>query len=205
MFRFDRAGSEVILNVDGPASLLKQSTKYGLQLATFFPAVLLQECMWRLEATVLWGTKRKLKKSLSLDSGLGLVSHYRDQGGYETQTQAWFVSRFEELDSDWQLSAGEPIDLGSQRLLIPDLTFRRDGRIAHLDIVGFWRSGYLKRRVEMTPPNVVLAVSRRLAGDSKKFPAALADQVVSFGEIIPVKQVLEMFDRIAIPQRGVER
>jgi len=88
--RRDGAWLEIVL--DGPASLFKQSTRYGMELATFFPAVLLQECEWELEATVLW-TKARHRKRLTLTHQDGLVGHYADRGAYRTRQQEMFEER----------------------------------------------------------------------------------------------------------------
>ena len=200
MYRVHTKGSTVTLLVDGPQSLLKQSTRYGLQLATFFPAILLQECPWSMEAEILWGNKRKVRKVLTVDSRLGLRSHYRDRGAWRSRTEEWFEQRWAELGSSWRLHPGEVVDLGEQRILIPHYTFRRRGRTAHLDIVGFWRRGYLEKRLQDTPSNVLLAVSRRLAGETKALPKTLQEQVIVFAEIISAKKVLARLEIIAEPQ-----
>ena len=80
---------------------------------------------------------------------------------------------------------------------MPDFTLRRDGRTAHLEIVGFWRKAWLERRIDgiARVPNLVLAVSRKLQTD--RGPLAALDRVVPFAEVIPVKRVLEVAERVA--------
>ena len=200
MYRISRNGKAIHLVIDGPESLLRQSTRYGLQLATFFPGLLLQDCSWQAEAEVMWGNKRKLRKTLSITSKAGLRSHYTDRGAYKPRAGEWFETRFTGLSSSWTLSEGEVLDLGNQDILIPDYTFRRGGRVAHLDIVGFWRKGYLTERLARTPDNVMLAVSRRLAGEINKLTKKMQLQVVTYAEIIPAKEVLSRLEIIAEPR-----
>lgn len=201
MYRIESSTTATTLVVDGPLSLLNQSNRYGLQLANFFPAVVLQDGAWSLQAELLWGKKRKVRKTLSVDHSQQLRSHYTDRGVWTSQTEEWFAQRFAELDTPWTLQPGEPIDLGGQRILIPDFTFRHAGRVAHLDIVGFWRRGYLEQRLQQTPSNVILAVSHKRAGE-KKLRATLGEQVIPFAEIIPAKQVLAMVDNVALPREA---
>jgi predicted nuclease of restriction endonuclease-like RecB superfamily len=189
--------SPLRLRVDGPQSLLKLSSRYGMQLANFFPTLLLQPGMWTLEAEVLWGRKRKLRKQLSLSKELGLVSHYRDQGTWTSRTEEWFTERFAKLDSPWTMGPGRPIDLGGQAMMVPDFSFERDGRVGHLEIVGFWRGAYLKKRLGALPDNVILAVSSRLAGDKTKLPATVANRIIQFAEVIPPKRVVERLEAVA--------
>ena len=62
-----------VFHIDGPLSLFSATTKYGLQVALFLPALL--HCQdFRLEAEVRWGPRRE-PRSFLLDSRDGLVSH----------------------------------------------------------------------------------------------------------------------------------
>jgi len=189
---------EVVL--DGPTSLFSQSTRYGMALANFFPALLLQPGPWHLEATILW-TRGKHRKQLSLDHTCGLRSHYTPRGGYQTREQAWFVERFDALDCGWELNEGkEPIPLGGKGVLFPDFTLERAGQTAHLEILGFWRHDDLTRRIELIerygPGNVVLAVSRKLRG-SKEALATKRDWIVEFAEVVPARKVLDAVQQVA--------
>lgn len=186
-------GYELVL--DGPASLFSQTTKYGLALAKFFPALLLQPGRWEATARVKGA---RGKNTLSLSSADGLRSHYRDQGAYETRESVWFAERFLALDSGWELVRdAPPLDQGGEGVVVPDFSFRRDGRIAHLEILGFWRKGTIARRLALLgrygPPNLILAVSRRLAGEAGELPEA----VVPFAEVIPAKEVLRRVELVA--------
>lgn len=188
------------LHVDGPASLLRLNSRYGIALANWFPALLLQECPWELEGTILW-SKRNLKKRLFLTWEEGLVSHTRDTGAYTTRTEAWFQERFLALDSSWTLEEGAaPLDIGENQVVVPDFTFRQNGRVAHLEIVGFWRRSWLKNRMRLLtrggPENLVLAVSTKMSGTKEalsKFPG----RVVYFKEVVPAKDVLACVEACA--------
>ena len=193
MYRIQTDGDDVVLEVDGPMSLLAQSTRYGLQLALFLPMVLLQPSPWTLRAELRWG-QRKLRKELTLTHTQGLRSPAPDTGAWHSRAERFFEERFRALNSDWTLEPGEALDLGGQELLVPDFTFRKGDRVAHLDIIGTWRKPYLKRRVQSTPPNVILAVSSRLAGEAK---AAMPDRVIAFAEIIPAQKVLDAIEVLA--------
>lgn len=183
--------------VDGPASLFAHTTRYGLALAKFFPAILLETQPWSLEADVVWSNRRV---RLRLDHTKGLRSHYRDLGSYETREARWFAERFEALGSGWRLLR-EPVALlqGTEGVVVPDFGFEKEGRVAWLEILGFWRKGTVPRRVALLrrhgPKNLVLAVSRRLCAAEEE---ALPEQVVPFAEVIPAKEVLARVEEIAV-------
>lgn len=193
MHRVHRDDAGLHLIVDGPESVLKQSTRYGLKLATFFPALLLHD-RWQLEAEVVWKNKNR---TLSLDQGCGLNSHYTDRGGYTPRVCKRFADRFAEVDTPWKLVEGEePLSLG-EHVVMPDFTLKRGRKKVHLEILGFWRKDYLQRRLEALgrykKANLLLAVSKRLVADA----SGLDDvPVIPFAEIVPVGKVLEAADAL---------
>lgn len=208
LHRAHRDGDTLEVELDGPTSLFQQSSRYGMALANFLPALLLQPPPWSLEATVLW-TRAKHRKTLKLDHTAGLVSHHADRGGYQTREQLWFAERFEALGSGWALTEGqEPVALGPRGVLFPDYQLANGGRVAHLEILGFWRGDDLARRLELLarfgPGNVIVAVSRKLRGSDEALGDA-PDWVVPFAEVVPAREVLAVAERIALPEAGRKR
>ncbi|MCB9795279.1 MAG: DUF790 family protein [Alphaproteobacteria bacterium] len=202
MYRITPAEGGLRLTLDGPTSLLRFSTRYGQGLSNWFPTLLLQTCAWSLHGVVRW-TRRGLRKDLRLDSELGLRSHAKDQGAYITRAEQWFAERFEALDSGWEMTReGVVLNLGGRGVICPDYTFRKGGRVAHLEIVGFWRKQWLEKRLALLsshgPGNLVLAVSSKMEG-AKQGLGGFKGAVVPFKEIVPSKQVLEALEVIAIP------
>ncbi len=198
MFRARWRGDELVLAVDGPRSILSGAVRYGRQLATFFPAVALHP-RWRLEAEVHWG-RRNLRKRLVLDQDAGLRSHFRDTGVWRSRAELFFEERFRAAETGWTLEPGRMVIRPGQDVVVPDFTLRRDGRVAHLDIVGTWRRAWLRRHLADLPDNVILAVSRRLAGEGGGLPDTLRRQVVEFAEIVPVGEVLRRAEAVARPE-----
>lgn len=197
--RRDGAALEVVL--DGPTSLFAQSTRYGMQLANFFPSVLHLDTPWTLEATVLW-TRARHRKTLRLDASSGLVAHTADRGGYERREAVWFAERFAALDSGWTLLEGqEPVTLADRGVVFPDFTFERNGRRAHLEIVGYWRRDDLARRIGLVrdhgPGNLILAVSRKLRGSKEALGTHPGVPVVEFAEVVPAREVLAAVEEVA--------
>ena len=197
----ERTADTLDITLDGPTSLFSQSTRYGMQLATFFPSLLLQDGDWKLNATVLW-TRARHKKLLEIQSTDALAPYTRDQGAYQSREQLWFRERFEKLDTEWTLSEGQgPIELAGHGLVLPDFTFENDGRVAHLEIIGFWKKDSLERRLKLLnrygPGNIVLAISRKRRS-SKTVPDGFNGPIVEFAEVIPPAKVLTAVDAIAI-------
>ena len=192
-------GYEVTL--DGPSSLFALSSKYGLKLAEFLPALLLCKG-WSLRANVLWGKERRAA-FFELDERAGLRSHYPDRGVYVTEEERGLVQRFEALETEWKIERRPVlVDLDGRGVLVPDLVFRHpDGREALLEIVGFWRKGYLDSRLDLLrmhgPKNLVLAISKRLCGSREEL-GELRGEVCIFKDVIRAKDVLERIERVAL-------
>lgn len=197
-----RVGKDVLLSLDGPMSMFSQSTRYGLKLAQFLPALLLQDGAWTLEADIVW-TRRALKRTLALSNEDALVSHLPDNGAWVSKEQQGLVDRWPSLDSKWVLSdRTEPLDLDGRSIVLPDLKFTCGKRTAWLEVVGYWRKDWLRNRTELLkrhgPGNLVLAVSRKLLGDDgdgdlEGFPGV----IIPFKEVVPPKAVLEAIERVA--------
>ena len=84
-----------LIHLDGPLSLFSATTKYGMQMANFLPAILLCQD-YRLNAEILWGPKREIR-TFHLDQNDGLVSHYHDTGTYIPAEVTAFAERFRQV------------------------------------------------------------------------------------------------------------
>jgi hypothetical protein len=192
------SGYEILL--DGPASLFRLSKKYGIRMATFLPALLL--CTkWKMEAEIVFPDQEK--RYFVLDSETHkLESHYKDAAQYDSLLEERFAERFEKLDSDWILERETEIVNLKDTVFIPDFAFRHvhDGRIGLLEIVGFWRSDYIERKLTKLKraglQNLVIAVSQDLnvsESDFKEIPGSL----FFFKTVIDPKEVLRRLEQVA--------
>ena len=132
--------------LDGPLSLFTRTERYGLAMARLLPAVLLCHD-WRLSAIVRVGEE---EKRFDLSPRDGLLSHYPAEPLFDSAPEAALFRRFtRNTHSPWTIAReGAILDLGDT-VLIPDFTFtHQDGRVAHLEIVGFWTPDYLRRKFD---------------------------------------------------------
>ena len=193
------SGYEILL--DGPVSLFRLSQKYGLQMALFLPALLL--CTkWKMEAEIVTGEDQKRYFVLSSDQQT-LESHYKDAAQYDSLLEEKFAQRFKKLKSEWRIERETEIVNLKETVFIPDFTFRHkeDGRVALLEIVGFWRSDYLKRKMEKIRraglTNLVVAISNTLKvseEDVKDLPGSF----FFFKTAIDPKEVLTRIETVAL-------
>jgi uncharacterized protein len=155
--------------IDGPSSLFKPSTRYGLDIAKMIPA-LLHVTKWSLSADLHIKdpyTKEQKTRRFSLDSNCGLVSHYPPGKPYDSMLESAFVDRWAALKTDWILEREVDLIPIPGSVMIPDFRLvHPDGRSVLLEIVGYWRPEYLRKKFSQVRQsgceNLILAISERL-------------------------------------------
>ncbi len=193
MHRLWKEGDTWRVEVDGPASLLRQSRKYGLKMAIFLPALVLME-KWRMVADLDWGKGKKDYK-LELSNEDGLVSHYRARGQWISDEEKMLEDRFSRYETEWELERrGTLLELEGGQVLVPDYVLRHpDGRVVFMEVIGFWRKSYLERRLEalakLEDTPLVLVLSKKLNSDQGDL-AELPASCVFFKTVILIDQVL---------------
>ena len=157
------------ITIDGPTSLFTASTRYGTDIAKLLPA-LLHVTKWSLKAELQlkdsYSGETRTRR-FSLDSDCGLVSHYPPGKPYDSLLEAAFAERWESLKTEWRLEREVDLIPIPGSVMIPDFRLvHPDGRSHLLEIVGYWRPDYLKKKFSQVRQsgceNLVLAVSERL-------------------------------------------
>jgi uncharacterized protein len=200
------------LTIDGPASLFQASTRYGLALAKLLPA-LLHVTKWSLNATLKVKdayTSTSSLRRFTLDAECGLVSHYPPGKTFDSLLEAGFAERWEKTKTEWRLEREVDLIPIPGSVMIPDFRLvHPDGRTALLEIVGYWRPDYLKKKFSQVRQagrtDLILAISERLnlekAGvDFRDTPAPL----VWFKDKLLPKAVLAVLDSSPCNQLNVE-
>ncbi len=173
------------LTIDGPTSLFKANTHYGVKLAMLIPA-LLHVTKWDLTATLrhkdTYSGKVQVKR-FTLDANCGLVTHYPPGKTYDSMLEAGFVERWAKAKTDWRLEREVDLIPIPGSVMIPDFRLvHPDGQTFLLEIVGYWRPEYLKKKFAQVRQSgredLILAISERLnlekAGvDFRQTPARL--------------------------------
>jgi predicted nuclease of restriction endonuclease-like RecB superfamily len=190
------------LTIDGPTSLFKASTRYGLSLAKMIPA-LLHVTKWTLQATLHYKDPYSgdvKKERFSLDDKCGLVSHYPPGKPYDSMLEESFAKRWEQLDTPWRLEREVDLVPLPGGVMIPDFRLiHEDGRDFLLEIVGYWRPEYLQKKFSQVrraaDQNLILAVSERLNLEKAgvKF-TDLPNRIIWFKDKLSPRAVLEVLD-----------
>jgi uncharacterized protein len=192
------------IKVDGPTSLFKPSTRYGLAIAKLIPAIL-HVTKWSLTSTLQtkdFYTGNLKTGRYDLNSKCGLVTHYPPGKTYDSMLEESFATRWDKLKTEWVLE--REVDLlpipGS--VMIPDFRLvHPDGRDYLLEIVGYWRPEYLQKKFAQVRKSghdrLILAISERL--NLEKAGVRTADlpcEVIWFKDKLSPKVVLDLLETL---------
>lgn len=182
---------EYRFDFSGPASVLHQSRRYGVNFARFIPALL--ACReWCLKATLRtrWGTQA----TLDVSSQDGYTSHLPSPGEFDSSIEEAFATAFGAERQGWRVDREAAVLYRGQTTFIPDFVLRHaDGREAFLEIVGFWTPEYLdaKRQTlrRFREHRILLAVAEKIVRGKKEVPQGV---IVYRKEIDPEEVVREL-------------
>lgn len=163
------ADNRWVLRFDGPASVLRETQRYGVNLAKFLPALI--ACQdWEMTAEIPKGPSGT-RLRLLLSSRDGLRSHLPPLEEFDSSVEQALAERWgDEPREGWRMSRESEILFVNQHVFLPDFTFtHEDGRRVHLEIVGFWTPEYLVAKAETlwrfaTEPILVAVAASTAAG-----------------------------------------
>jgi len=191
------------IEIDGPFSLFRSVTRYGLNLALMLPA--LDECgPWTLDAQIRWD-KRPTDYRFHLEGGqdasAGAAPHFSED------VEALFT-RLQKSARGWTVAPAEAIlDLPGVGLCVPDLELRHPDcpEPFYLEVMGFWSRDAVWRRVELVqeglPYRVLFAVSSRLRVSEKVLEDDLPGQLYVYKGTMVASQVLERLETMRATAR----
>lgn len=167
-----------LFRFDGPASVLRRSTRYGVAMARLLPGLL--SCRrWRAIAQLRDRRGRRYRLELSSDDGLH--SPVARPADFDSDLEAGFYQAWGEVGRDgWRLERETELLQDGQTVFTPDFALvHDDGRRVLLEIVGYWTPEYLlskaKTIARFKKYPILLAVTEQLQFD---VPAGIAPPIV---------------------------
>ncbi len=129
MYSVSPAGGSYSVSVEGPASMIKLTERYGTSLAKLLPAITSSESWW-VRAQIVsrrFGNSRLLTFEMRSDDGILLPAAPPKAEEYDSSTEESFARRFNSLGSQWRLVREPgPIPVGAA-VMIPDFAFEIGG------------------------------------------------------------------------------
>ncbi|MCK4660858.1 MAG: DUF790 family protein [Phycisphaerae bacterium] len=177
----------------GPASVLRQTRRYGVDMAKFLPGLL---------ACRGWDMSARLRlpygiATFKLSPRDRLHSHLSPDEEFDSEVERIFAERFGPERDGWCLQREGGFLARGQKVFVPDFVFRHtDGTVVYLEIVGFWTPEYLERKAQTlalfkdTP--IIVAVAGSVAD---KLPL-LPTEVITYKTRLKIKPVLERLEAL---------
>jgi len=194
------------IDLDGPISpFVSATTRYGRQMAAFFPALLLCE-YWRMHAYVR-PPQAQGETLYRLDHTCSLTTHFKSSGTFDSQLEEDFALEFEQKmggkRGHWQLLRESEVLLLGDTVMIPDFVLvdeADENRKILVELVGFWHPNYLRRKVEKVHAaqcsHLLLLVYRGLNVTEEAFEGS-ASEVIFFQNKPVLKEVMQTVDAMA--------
>ncbi len=187
------------IHIDGPFSLFKAVTKYGLQLALILPA-LDEVGTWELDAEIRWGKERK-------------PYHLHMQGDASRSSKSQPIrlpdeveslrKAFERIKSPWKVDVAQRLlDLPGVGICVPDLVFSHGdtGHETYLEVMGYWSRDAVWRRVELVeaglPQPIIFALSSRLRVSESVLADELPGQLYVYKGTMNAKVIAARLDQM---------
>lgn len=181
------------IELTGPASVLRETRRYGVNMAKFLPALIC--CSdWSMQA-VLETRTSKWKMGLVLTSSDGLQSHLPSDAEFDSSVEADFFEKWGSEERDgWRLFREAEILHSGQKTFVPDFLLRHtNGRRVLMEIVGFWTPEYIQHRLEtlhvFRDAPILLAIHESTADNFSKVTSHV--KIVRYKSAILVKQIVE--------------
>ncbi len=152
------------IRLAGPASVLRHTRRYGVDLAKFLPGLL--ACRgWEMSARL------RLPRGIAtfaLSPRDGLRSHLPPSDAFDSEVEQAFAEKFGPERDGWRLEREGDVLVRNQRVFLPDFVFRHsDGTIVHLEIIGFWTPEYLEKKKQtlarFADAPIIVAIAASLA------------------------------------------
>jgi len=196
-----RAGpSEYVIDFSGPASVLRETRRYGVNFARFLPALL--ACKgWKITATLQ--TPWKTRAVLALSAKDRYTSVLPPPAEFDSSVEEGFAAKFGPERQGWRLERESEVLADGQTVFVPDFVFRHeDGTTVFFEIVGFWTPEYLAKKREtlrrFRGRDILLAVPER----SLREGAEPGENVVAYKTAIKIEPVLTALDALRARRLG---
>ena len=182
----------MIIGIDGPGAVLDNRRSYGLELAQFFPAVLVLDGSWQLTASVKRSPRARQSK-LEITDKSGYQSYHTRKRVWQHQKISSLINRFNEKFGESLVAKHEQtiISLKGNRYLLPDFAVQpvektdknQPGEteilVEWIPYLSYSKMKWLKKIIPELPTNYLFAVKGKRP-KLKSLMNKLGDQLMVF-------------------------
>ncbi|PCI25242.1 MAG: hypothetical protein COB67_10890 [SAR324 cluster bacterium] len=187
------------LQIDGPSSVLENSRSYSLEIAQFFPAILLLKAPWSLSAD-LKITGRPRRFTLEIEHLNKYKTYYTERGVWAHEKILQLIDRFnKKYEGSLHASTeAEIINLKQNRYLLPDLKVKplQEGPTIMLEWIRYLSESKISWLLEIypeLPPNYIFAI-RGKRSKLKHLLSTMGDRLLLFSSELTATAVKKKMD-----------
>lgn len=204
------AGEGYRLIIDGPYSMFRAVTKYGLQLALLLPAI--RACdRWSLEADVKWAKRGQLtfRQAGAREGEDGIMA---SEELLLPREVSQLKERFDRDPGPWraQLSR-ELLVLQGVGVCVPDLVFEHcaSGRRVYVEVLGYWSRRAVWQRVRLVEQGLAAPILFAISEQLRVSEAALAGDAPAalyvYKNVMSRKAIEQKLDALCAPRERARR
>jgi hypothetical protein len=187
---------QMVTEVTGAASILKLTRKYGTSIAKLIPSILKSENWW-IRAEIV--DESRIYHLEIDDRHRDLFPEKEERIDYDSSLEEEFARKLKALD--YEIIREPGVIKTGRYAFIPDFLVRRDDKEVYVEIVGFWTSEYLKKKIEKVKnaeiPLVVIA--REDYGEGRG-----SEDVILFSRKIPYNKVIKAINSYLKLERKIK-
>jgi len=170
MYELYEKNERVLIEVTGPASILKMTRKYATSMAKLIPEIIKAKNWW-IRAEIVDESKRVYFLEISdVDRNLFPDIIHDDQIEFDSQVEEEFYRRLKTL-TGLSITREPGLVKAGNYAYIPDFAIERNGKKIYIEIAGFWTKDYLERKLkkitELKIP-IILIIREDLGVDKLK-------------------------------------
>ncbi len=170
MYAAERGDDGILIEVSGPASILKMTTRYGTSIAKLIPYIVSMS-HWIIQAKI---SRNRRILTLLVDSRSRELFPSEELGEpeYDSSLERRFALIAEA--AGWRaIREPEPLVVG-RSIVIPDFLLMKGGAKIYVEVMGFWTPEYVEKKVRklslLREPMLILARKDLLCSRTEKIP-----------------------------------
>ncbi len=187
--------STYCFDFDGPASILTNSRRYGVNMAKFLPGLL--SCQgWRLQAE-LRPPRWHGRVTLTVDASDGLTSTAAAATDFDSDLEREFSAKWGDQPRDgWTLVNEAEVLHAGQKVFIPDFSLvHASGQRVLLELVGFWTPEYISQKLstlqEFSQHPMLLAIAESTTANFEQLTSCHATRIIPFKRRLKVAAITD--------------
>ena len=196
-----RQQEQLTLQIDGPGSILENARSYGLEIAQFFPAILLLRESWELTAK-LKVTGRNGIFDLELSDRDPYQTYYVEKGIWANEKVRKLIDRInEKYGHELTASiASDIVPVSRNRYLLPDIAFRqaKSNAVYQLEWIRYLSPAkveFLIHMKEELPRNYLIAVKGKSI-KVEQLSASLGKHLIVFSSSLTAPAIKNAIDTL---------